>query len=298
MANTDILITGATGFIGGHLLDATRGDAGVRALVRDASKLSDPLVDVVEGDLDDPEAVRSALRGVDAAYYLVHSMEPGDDDFAARDRQMAETFVAAAEAEGVRRLVYLGGIEPDGQVSAHLQSRLEVEEVLGSGAPELVALRASMVVGSKSDSFRTLAQIVGRLPVLALPSWRDNRTQPIAVADVVEALMAARTVAPGSYEIAGPDEVTIAEMCRIIGDELGRVRPSFALPLSSAKLESAAAATIADSDRAVLEPLLEGMHDDLRIHDNELESVFGVTPTPIREATADALAEMDGAATR
>ena len=242
------------------------------------------------------EAVRSALRGVDAAYYLVHSMEPGDDDFAARDRQMAETFVAAAEAEGVRRLVYLGGIEPDGQVSAHLQSRLEVEEVLGSGAPELVALRASMVVGSKSDSFRTLAQIVGRLPVLALPSWRDNRTQPIAVADVVEALMAARTVAPGSYEIAGPDEVTIAEMCRIIGDELGRVRPSFALPLSSAKLESAAAATIADSDRAVLEPLLEGMHDDLRIHDNELESVFGVTPTPIREATTDALAEMDGAA--
>ena len=298
MANTDILITGATGFIGGHLLDATRADARVRALVRDASKLNDPLVDVVEGDLDDRDAVQSALRGVNAAYYLVHSMEPGDDDFAARDRQMAETFVAAAEAEGVARLVYLGGVEPDGQVSAHLRSRLQVEEVLGSGAPELVALRASMVVGSQSDSFRTLAQIVGRLPVLALPSWRDNETQPVAVADVVEALVAARTVAPGSYEIAGPDEVTIADMCRIIGEELGGVRPSFPLPLSSAKLESAAAATIADSDRAVLEPLLEGMHDDLRIHDNELESVFGVTPTPFREAVADALAEMDGAATR
>ena len=82
-----------------------------------------------------------------------------------------------------------------------------------------------MVVGSQSDSFRTLAQIVGHLPMLALPSWRDNRTQPVAVADVVEALVAARTVAPGSYEIAGPDEVTIAEMCRIIGEELGSVRP-------------------------------------------------------------------------
>ena len=204
--------------------------------------------------------------GVDVGLYLVHSMEPGDEDFASKDREMAETFLAAAEAEGVQRLVYLGGVEPDGHVSAHLRSRLDVEDVLGSGRPELVALRASMVVGAQSDSFRTLAQIVGQIPVLALPSWRDNRTQPIAVADVVGALPAdERDVDPGVYNVGGPDEVTIERMCEIIGEELGSVRPSFALPLSSAKLKAFAAATVADSDRAVLEPLLAGMHDDLTV---------------------------------
>ena len=298
MPQPDILITGATGFIGGRLLDELRDEHSLRALVRDASKLEDPDVDVVEGDLDDEKAVRSALRGVSAAYYLVHSMEPGDDDFASKDRKMAETFVAAADAEGVERLVYLGGVQPDGEASAHLSSRLEVEEVLGRGEADLVALRASMVVGAESDSFRTLAQIVGRLPVLALPSWRENRTQPIAVADVLAALAAALTVPPGSYEVGGPDEVTIARMCEIIGEEMGDVRPSLPLPFSSAKLESAAAAVVADSDRAVLEPLLEGMQDDLRVKDNRLESVFGVTPTPFRRAVEDALVQMNGAATR
>lgn len=296
MPEADILITGATGFIGGHLVTALRDQRQLRALVRDSSKLDDPQVDVVEGNLDDESDVRRSLRGVSAAYYLVHSMEPGDDDFAERDREMAKAFVAAAEAEGVERLIYLGGIEPEGQTSAHLQSRLDVEEVLAAGRPDLVALRASMVVGAESDSFRTLAQIVARLPVLALPSWRENRTQPVAVADVIAALQAALTVEPGSYAVAGPDEVTIAEMCEILGEELGDVRPSFPLPLSSAKLEGAAASVVSDSDRAVLEPLLEGMHDDLRIQDNQLESVFGVTPTPFREAAADALLQMNGAA--
>ena len=188
--------------------------------------------------------------------------------------------------------MYLGGVEPDGHTSAHLQSRLDVERVLGSARPDLVALRASMVVGAQSDSFRTLAQIVGRIPVLALPPWRDNRTQPIAVADVIDALRAARDVPPGVYDVGGPDEVTIEQMCDVIGGELGNVRPSFSLPLSSAKLEALAAATVADSDRAVLEPLLEGMRDDLTVKDNALESVFGVTPTPFRDAAAQALAEM------
>ena len=96
-----------------------------------------------------------------------------------------------------------------------------------------------MVVGAQSDSFRTLAQIVGRIPVLALPPWRDNRTQPIAVADVIGALRAAPDVEPGAYDVGGPDEVTIERMCEILGEELGDVRPSFPLPLSSAKLEAA-----------------------------------------------------------
>ncbi len=294
MAEADILITGAAGFIGGHLLDALAGEERVRALVRDESKLDAPGVEVVEGDLDDPEAVGRALHGVTTAYYLVHSMETGDADFAERDRDMAQGFVSAAEAEGLRRLIYLGGVQPEGESSDHLRSRGEVEDVLGGGAVELVALRASMIVGAESDSFRTLAQIVARLPVLALPPWRDNRTQPVAIADVVAALRAAQDVPPGSYNVGGPDEVTIAEMCEILGEELGKVRPAFPLPLSSSKVEGGASSLVTDSDRAVLEPLLEGMHDDLRVHDNRLESVFGVRPTPFRAAARDALSRMDG----
>lgn len=293
MPNPTILITGATGFVGGELLEALRGTGRVRVIVRDSSRLSQTGdIDVVEGDLDDADAVSRALEGIETAYYLVHSMEAGGDgEFAQRDRELAETFAAAAGSAGTTRLVYLGGVQPEGDTSEHLESRNEVEKTLAAGDPELVALRASMVVGSGSDSFRTLAQIVERLPVLALPTWRTNRTQPIAVRDVVAALAAAPEVEPGAYNVAGPDEVSIEEMCDTIGGLLGKRRPSIALPFSSSRLEGAAASTVADSGREVLEPLLEGMHDDLRVSENSLESVFGVKPMPFREAAQAALAD-------
>lgn len=284
------LITGATGFVGEQLLAAMRRDKlPVRAFVRDASKLDDG-IDVVEGDLEDDDALGRALQGIDTAYYLVHSMEAGSEGkFAERDRELAERFVAAADRSGVARIVYLGGIVPSGDSSEHLESREEVETTLGSGNAELVALRASMIVGERSDSFRTLAQIVDRLPVLALPAWRDTCTQPIAVADIVAALIAARDVAPGTYDVAGPDTLSIEKMIETIGDVLGKNRPTVPLPFSSAKLEGAAAAVVADSDRAVLTPLMEGLHENLVVEDNKLHSVFGITPTPFRDAAEAAL---------
>ncbi len=223
------LITGATGFVGGQLLDALRAaEVPLRAIVRDASSLAETSgVEVVEGDLADPEAIRRALDGCGLAYYLVHSMEAGaDGDFATRDKELAEGFIEAAGELGVGRVVYLTGVVPGGGTSRHLDSRQEVEEVLAGGAPELVSLRASMVVGPDSDSFRTLAQIVDRLPVLALPSWRDTKSQPVGIADVVAALLAAADVAPGVYEIAGPDTLTIEEMVEAIGELNGKVRPA------------------------------------------------------------------------
>ncbi len=299
MSNADILITGATGFVGAALLEALRPSGRVRVMVRDATRLdADDGIEVVEGDLDDPQAVRRALAGTRIAYYLVHSMEPGDGEYAERDRQLAETFLAGAEAEGTEQLVYLGGVLPDGETSAHLRSRNEVEQSLGQGGPRLVALRASMIVGARSDSFRTLAMIVGRLPVLALPAWRDNRTQPVGIDDVVAALVAAPGVEPGSYNVAGPDEMSIKEMCAIIGELQGNERPALSLPFSSSRLESAAASLVADSDREVLEPLLEGMHEDLRVPDNALEPVFGVKPTAFRTAAARALAQLESRPSR
>ncbi len=289
------LITGATGFVGAHLVEALRDRPGeLRVIVRDAAKLGDPRsLSVVEGDLGDESALEEALSGCRTAYYLVHSMEPGhDEEFAERDRELAEGFVAAAERSGVERLIYLTGIVPANGASEHLQSRHQVEEVLGGSSPELVSLRTSMVVGAQSDSFRTLAQIVDRLPVLALPSWRDMRSQPVAIADVVAALVAAERVAPGIYEIAGPDTLTMEEMVGAIGELNGGVKPSVPLPFSSSRLEAAAAALVTDSSREVLEPLMEGLHEDLVVDENSLESVFGVSPTPFRSAAASALDQL------
>jgi uncharacterized protein YbjT (DUF2867 family) len=263
-------------------------------IVRDASKLGDTAgIDVVEGDLDDERSLEAALRGCDRAYYLVHSMEPGDGGkFAERDRALAERLVAVATRLGVARLIYLTGVVPDGASSEHLDSRSRVEDILGEGGPELVSLRASMIVGAQSDSFRTLAQIVERLPVLALPSWRDTRTQPVAIADVVAALAAAQTVEPGIYNIAGPDTLTIEEMVRAIGELNGGVRPSVPLPFSSSRLEGATAALVTDSSREVLKPLMEGLHEDLYVDGSALSATFGVPPTPFREAAATALEQL------
>ncbi len=293
MPQPTILITGATGFVGGELLERLRATGEVRALVRDAGRLErDEGIEVVEGDLADEEALVDAFAGIEVAYYLVHSMEPGaDGGFAEHDLELAETFIAAADAAGVARIVYLGGVQPSGESSEHLDSRGQIEDVLRSGHADLVALRASMVVGAQSDSFRTLAQIVERLPVLALPTWRDTRTQPVAIADVVGALDAARDVEPGTYEIAGPDEITIEAMCETIGELIGSRRPAIPLPFSSSRIEGAAAAAVADSDREVIEPLLEGLHDDLLVEDNALERVFGVRPTPFADAARAALAD-------
>jgi uncharacterized protein YbjT (DUF2867 family) len=295
VGQTPTLITGATGFVGSHLVEALRdGARPVRVIARDASKLDHPDgLDVVEGDLDDEAALERALSGCSCAYYLVHSMEPGDDGkFAERDRELAERFVEVAGRLDVGRLIYLTGVVPEGDASAHLDSRHQVENILGGGQPELVSLRASMIVGAQSDSFRTLAQIVERLPVLALPSWRDNRTQPVAIDDVVAALVAAESVEAGVYEIAGPDTLTIEEIVRAIGELNGVVRPSIPLPFSSSRLEGATAALVTDSSREVLEPLMEGLHEDLCVEDNELTTVFGVTPTPFRVAAASALEQM------
>ena len=301
MADSDspaILLTGATGFVGGALLGRLLERGPVRALVRDPGKLEDrPGLEAAEGDLSDPGTLPPALAGIDVAYYLVHSMEPGGGaGFADRDRAAAENFAAAAREAGTRRTVYLGGISSAEGGSEHLESRTEVEEILRDrGAPELVALRASMIVGAESASFLTLVQLVERLPILALPSWRDRRSQPVAIDDVIAALVAALEVEPGGYDVAGPDALTFERMTEIVGELSGNDKPSVPLPFSNSKLEGATAAAVVDADRELLEPLMAGLHGDLVTDSDALSAVFGVEPTPFAEAVRLALAARDGA---
>lgn len=297
-----VLLTGATGYIGGRLLAELLDErVPLRALVRDPARLPPSVVDgaydVVTADLADEETLHAALEGVDEAFYLVHSMEPGvAGGFAERDRAAADNYARCAAAAGVRRTIYLGGVSPEGAASEHLASRREVEEVLATATPEFVGLRASMIVGGGSGSFRTLAQIVDRLPVLPLPSWRDQRTQPVAVGDVVRCLVHARTVEPGIYEIAGDEAPSFEEMTRVVAEELGQTHRTFPLPLSNARAEGAVAAVISDADRELLEPLMAGLHEDLLVRDNAIRRVFGIEPLSFREAVRTAIEEMHRAA--
>ncbi|HVE67961.1 MAG TPA: NAD(P)H-binding protein [Solirubrobacteraceae bacterium] len=290
-----VLLTGASGFVGGALLPALRDAGVIRCLVRDATRLSERQSgEVVEADLADRESLVPALEGMDEVYYLVHSMEPGGGQgFAERDRTAAENYVEVARAAGVRRTIYLGGIRGTGeQHSEHLASRQEVEDLLATAGPELVALHASMIVGSGSASFGTLVRIVSRLPVLAMPAWRESRTQPIAIDDVVACLVAARDVKPGAYDIAGPDELTIAEMTEVVTELLGETHRSFPLPFSNARLEAAVTSLVTGEDRELLEPLMQGLHGDLTVERNDILDVFGVEPTPFAKAARQAIAEM------
>ena len=192
----DVLIAGATGYIGGLLAQALRDEGvAVRVLARDRSRaegLERLGCDVVEGDVLDAQTLPSAMTGIRLAYYLVHSMGRGSDsDFAERDARAAENFATAAADAGVERLVYLGGLGEPG--SEHLKSRHHTAEILGERLP-LTYFRAAAVIGAGSESYRVVYYLVRRLPVMVTPSWVTTKTQPIAIDDVVAYLTAAREI--------------------------------------------------------------------------------------------------------
>ena len=286
-----LLLTGATGFVGGALLHGLRETDRMRCLVRDAGKLQEAEgIESIEADLGEIESLAPALEGVDEVYYLVHSMEPGvEGGFADQDRRAAENFARVASGCDVRRTIYLGGVIPDAEGSDHLDSRAEVERILGDATPEFVGLRASMIVGAGSASFQTLVQLIDRLPVLLMPSWRERRSQPVAIDDVVGALIAARKVVPGTYDIAGPESLKFEELTETVAELLGQEHRSLPLPFSNSRIEAAVASAVVDEDTELLQPLMSGLHADLMIEDNALESVFGVQPTPFRDAAEKAI---------
>jgi uncharacterized protein YbjT (DUF2867 family) len=204
-----------------------------------------------------------------------------DGAFAAREHASASAFAAAACTAGLPRVVYLGGLVPVGApLSRHLSSRLAVEEALLAAVPEGIALRASIVIGARSRSFRFLVRLIERLPVLALPAWRSNRTAPIDGRDMLEYLARAAT-APAeltgrSWDIAGPDLMTYADMIGRISDAMMVRRPALGLGVSLTPVASVVAAAIAGEDPALIEPLMESLEHDLLPRDGEAAGAFGV----------------------
>jgi uncharacterized protein YbjT (DUF2867 family) len=301
----NILLTGATGAIGSELVPRLVGAGhAVRAFARDPARVTAKgLSGVVRGDAVTGAGLPEALAGIDVAYFLIHSMEAAaqaDGGFADRDRRAAGRFAAAARAAGVRRVVYLGGLVPrDAGVSPHLASRLEVEEALLGAAPEGVALRASIVIGARSRSFRFLVRLVERVPVMALPDWRDNRTAPIDGRDVMAYLVAAGTSdvvdGPLSLDIGGPEVMTYAAMIERIRDALLLGRPRLDLPLRLTAVASRIAAAIAGEDPALIEPLMGSLGSDLLPRDDRARELFGVRQHRFDAAVEHALREWEDA---
>jgi uncharacterized protein YbjT (DUF2867 family) len=290
-----VLLTGATGYVGGRLLEALLRDGRrVRCLVRDAGRL-DPAasVQVVEGDVRDPEALARALDGVDVAYYLVHSL--AGDDFEQADRAAAESFAAAAARAGVRRMVYLGGLGR-GTLSAHLRSRQEVGRVLRASGVETLELRASIVVGAGSLSFELVRNLVDRLPIMITPRWVETAAQPIAIDDVVAYLAACVDVdvdVDGSavFEVGGRDRATYGELMREYARQRGVRRLMIAVPVLSPGLSGLWLRLVTPVHAAVGRRLVDSLRNATVVEDRSADAVFDVRPVGIAEAVARALVE-------
>ena len=297
------LVTGATGYVGGRLLERLAAEGRpVRALARDPSALEGhDDVEVASGDLLSGCGVAEALAGCHIAYYLVHSMEAGGDDFAARDRRAAETFGRAAAEAGVQRVVYLGGIVPaGGPHSVHLASRLEVEEILLRHVPGSTALRASIVIGARSSSFRILVRLVERLRLLPFPAWRARRTAPIAERDVIEYLARAPQTAEAagrSLDVVGPDVLTYSDMILRIAEAMGVGRAPLGLRTTQTPAASAVVARITEQPLELVRPLMESLEHDLLPRDDQAERIFGLRLHAFDRAVEHALREWESTET-
>jgi len=302
-----ILVTGATGYVGGRLLQRLAGDGRpVRAMARRPEHLAQRVpagVEIVYGDVLEPASLDAALRGVDVAFYLIHSMGDGRT-FEALDRDGATAFAEAARRGGVRRIIYLGGLgDSDSALSVHLRSRQEVGALLRASGCEVIELRASIVIGAGSLSFEMVRALVERLPVMVIPRWVRTLAQPIAIDDVLRYLSAALDRPPGDsavYEIGGADRVSYEGLMREYARQRGLRRWMIPVPVLTPRLSALWLGLVTPVFARIGRKLVDGLRNATYVRDTTALRVFSVRPIGVAEAIAAALDEedRDAAATR
>ncbi len=295
----NILVTGVSGYVGSLVVPRLLRDGhSVRGFARrpDRVKLAIPMV---QGDAISGAGLAQALEGIEVAYFLIHSMDASAAaPFAGRERTAAQRFAAEAAEAGVSRVVYLGGLVPDdGPQSPHLASRLDVERILLEALPASVALRASIVIGARSRSFRFLVHLVERLPLIALPGWQVNLTRPIDERDVAEMLVRCATheeVSGLSLDVGGPDVVSYGNLIGRIGDLMLVDRPTVGLGrITLTPIASRVAALIAGEEHELIGPLMESLGTDLLPGDDRVERLLKVRLHSLDAAIEHALREWE-----
>jgi len=310
------LVTGATGYIGARLVPRLLDEGHqVRALARNPDKLADvpwreqapekaweeawEKAEVVRGDLGDVESLTAAFDGMDVVYYLVHSMGTSKN-FATEESRAVGNVVTAARRTGVRRMVYLSGLHPEGRkLSPHLESRKAVGEALIDSGIETVALQAGVVVGSGSASFEMIRHLTDRLPVMTTPKWVHNKIQPIAVSDVLYYLAAAAT-APvpmkdraRTWDIGGPDVLEYGDMMRVYAEVAGLwPRRLIVLPFLTPTIASLWVGTVTPIPPGLARPLIESLECDAVMRNHDIDGIIAPPPdglTDYRRAVALAL---------
>lgn len=287
-----VAVLGATGVVGRALVRTLAESEKVVAVSRHPREAPGGRVRAVAADVTDPAAVRSALDGVDLAYYLVHSL--GSPDYAATDRRAAETVAREAERAGIAQLVYLGGLGDDrSDLSPHLRSRHETAIALASGSVPVTTLRAAVVIGRGSAAFETIVSLVDRLPLMIAPRWVATPTQPIALANVVRYLVGVARLPDAlgrEFDVGGPEILTYREMIERIALVRGRRRVIVEVPVLSPRLSSYWLHLVTPVRAGVARPLIEGLRNPTVVRDDAIRKLLPFALTPFDEAAHDALA--------
>lgn len=292
-----VLVTGATGYVGSRLVPALV-EAGHTVVAASRSGTDAfPWTGEVETrvfDVEDDDLVAAAVEGVDAVIYLVHSME--SKDFERRDREAAQRMASACEQAGVTRIVYLSGLVPDGELSAHLRSRYEVEQVLLDSAVPTVVLRAAMVIGAGSTSYELLRRLSQRVPLFTpVPEWMRSRIQPIAVEDVIHLVQRALVVEPAlneHFDVGGEDVLDYLELLALFAEVAGLHRVQVVLPGLPRRVVGRVSALIAGMPATEVNSLVESLRHDMVCEDYSVRDAL-IEPwydyLPIGEALRRAL---------
>lgn len=300
-----LVVAGASGFVGRALGAALAREGRFRlvGLSRSRRAPSEGYDEWRAVDLFSMLETERALEGASVAVYLVHSMMPNDAltqaRFADLDLLCADNFARAAAKAGVKQIVYLGGlVPPDGELSEHLQSRLEVERALAAHGVPVTTLRAGLIVGPGGSSFEILTNLVERLPVMVCPAWTATRTQPIALDDAVALLSFAigrESCASRTYDIGGPDVLTYREMMERTAEALGKRRWLLTVPLFSPSLSTLWVTLFSGASRALVAPLVQSLRHEMVARDRELADAAGVVGIPFRDVLAQSITEMRSA---